>query len=432
MNVKTAVASFFNRVPGVLAYVGTGGWRPGGTAEGMAPFNQVGSDAGVMVSPGGSLQLIAAWACVSLIASTVATLPLVYTDVDPATGKRVPQVNSPIHRMLTLSPNKDMTAIDFWEMMVASLCLWGNAYARLDRIVGRVVSMTPLRPEYMTVARNPNGDIEYRYQPGVYPAQVFTAKDILHIKGFGADGLVGFSPIAMARQALGRSIAADQASGKVFASGMSASGLIKYEKAFKSKEQRDEIRDSIAGFTGSSNTGKVMVLENGMEYQSIQMSSKDAQLLESRMFNVEEVCRIWRVPPQLIGHVLKSSSWASSIESTTIGFKAFCLRAYFRRIEQAVAKALSFTGTQQLKYNQDDLDCADSTALANLDGARVQNGLRFRNELRRRDGLDEIPGGDVLTVQSNLVPIDRLGDIVDAATRPPPAPAANPSQEPPK
>lgn len=425
MNVKSAVSSFFNRVPGVIGMIGGGGWYPGGTSEGVAPFRSVGSDAGVTVESGLALQLGAVFACVSLISSTVSTLPLVLTGLNNK-GKRVPQVNSSTYRMLALAPNAEMTAIEFWEMMLASICLWGNAYAVLGRIAGRVVSMTPLRPEYMTVARNAAGDLVYRYQPGAVrntlPAQEFAAADILHVKGFGVDGLVGLSPIAMARQSIGRTFAADQAAGKIMGSGLSASGFIKYENAFKTPEQREAVREMIQGFTGSPGIGKVMVLENGMEYQGITINPNDAQMLETRMFNVEEICRWFRVPPQMIGHVLKSSSWASSVESTTIGFKMFCLRAYLRRIEQAVTRALRLSGGQMVRFDLDELDGADSAARAALDSARVQNGLRTRNELRERDGLDAIDGADDLTVQSNLIPLDKLGAIADRAAQPAPTP----------
>lgn len=422
MKLKSAVlSSFFNRIPGVLGWAGGNAWYPNGTLEGVAPFQRVGSDAGVQVEGGVALQLAAAWACVTLISETVGTLPLLLKARD-ANGKWADQTASQTYRMLALSPNQDMTAIEFWTMMVASICLWGNAYAVKGTVAGRVVALTPLRPEYVTVARGLNGQIFYRYQHLSNQTE-YTADQILHVKGFGVDGLMGLSPIAMARQTIGRSVATDQASGKVFQSGLSASGFIKYSQAFKTPQQRDEIRDMISQFTGSSNFGKVMVLENGMDYMPITMNPDDAQLLQSRMFNVEEVCRWFRVPPQLVGHVLKSSSWASSIESTTIGFRTYTLRPYLRRIEQAVSKALGLTASQNLMFDLDDLDCADSKSRAELDGSRVQNGLRTRNELRERDGLNAIAGADELTAQSNLLPLDKLGQL-------PPAPA--PTPEPPK
>jgi HK97 family phage portal protein len=416
VKLKSTVSSFFNRIPGVLGWAGGNSWYPNGTLEGVAPFQRVSSDAGVQVESGVALQVAAAWACVTLLSETVGTLPLLLK-VRDASNKWALQTNSSTFRMLTLSPNRDMTAIDFWQMMVASLCLWGNAYAVKGTVAGRVVSLTPLRPEGMTVARGKNGDIFYRYQH-LSNQMEYTADQILHVKGFGVDGLMGLSPIAMARQSIGRSVATDQASGKIFQAGLSASGFIKYQNAFKTQQQRDEIRNLISDFTGSSNFGKVMVLENGMDYQGITMNPDDAQMLETRMFNVEEVCRWYRVPPQLIGHVMKSSSWASSIESTTIGFRTYTLRPYLRRIEQAVSKSLALGANQLLLFDVDDLDCADAVARAQLDSSRVQNGLRTRNELRERDGLDAHEGADELTVQSNLVPLDKLGETPPAPTPP--------------
>lgn len=424
-----AKASFFTRIGGVLGYIGGGGWSPTGGSEGVAPFNMVGSDAGVNVDAGGALQLAAGWACVRLISETVGSLPLVLKAPD-ANGKLVPQTQSVTYRMLRYSPNSTMTSVEFWEMMTASLCLWGNAYAEKIRVAGRVVSLEPLRPEYMTVKRDAAGAIRYLYRKGT-ESREYTADEILHIKGFGVDGLIGLSPVAMARQTFGRAIATDQASGRVYKQGLSAGGFIKYEKSFATQEIRDAVRDRLQEFSGSPNVGKTMVLENGMEYTPITMPPKDAQLLESRMFNVEEVCRWYAVPPQLIGHISKASSWASSLENTILWFLKTCLRAYLTRIEQAVTKSLGLPAGSVLKFNLDALERGDSAARAALYAAYSQNGLRTRNELRDLDDMDAIEGGDELTVQSNLVPLGMLGDVATAKQQQP-QPPTDPAAEPPK
>lgn len=409
MALKDPYIHFFDGILGVLGYLGSG-WYPGGARDGMAPFRSVGSDAGVQVSSGAALQLAPVYACVRLISETVATLPLELKQPD-ANGKLVKALGSPVYRMLRYSPNAYMTAVEFWEMMVASLCLWGNAYAVKVKVAGRVVAFDPLRPEYVTVYRDmQTGQIRYAYLRG-NQRQEFPAEDILHIKGFGVDGLVGLSPVAMARQTIGRSIATDQASGKIFNSGLSAGGFITYEKSFATPELREDIRKSIADFTGSSNAGKTMVLENGMGYTPITMNPVDAQMLESRQFNAEEMCHWYGVPPPLAGYMTKASSWASSLETLILLWIKTGLRAYLSRIEQAVSRSLSLPVTSVLKFDLDELERGDSAARAALYASAGQNGYKTRNEIRELEGDPAIDGADQLTVQSNLIPLDKLGEL---------------------
>jgi HK97 family phage portal protein len=406
---KKPLASFFNGILGVVGYLGAG-WYPTGSREGSAPFRQVSSDAGPTITPGSALQLSAFFACCKLISETVATLPLELKQID-AEGNATLLTNSSTFRMLNSAPNPDMTAVEFWEMMVAGLCTWGNSYAEKGRIAGRVVSLTPLRPEYMTVYRDINGQILYAYARGTQ-MQIYTQAEMLHIKAFGVDGLVGLSPVAMARQTLGRSLATDQASGSIFLNGLSAGGFIEYAQALK-PQQREEIRQSLQKFTGSSNMGKIMVLENGMSYSPITMNPSDAQMLETRAWNVEEVCRWLAVPPQLIGQTSKSSSWASSLENTILWFTKTCLRAYLTRIEQSVTRSLALGPSYQLAFNLDALERGDTASRVAYNASGAQNGYLTRNEIREREGEPRSadPMADKLTIQSNLIPLEKVGTL---------------------
>jgi HK97 family phage portal protein len=316
-----------------------------------------------------------------------------------------------------------MTAVEFWEMMVVSLCLWGNAYAVKVKVAGRVVALDPLRPEFVTVYREmATGQVKYAYLRG-NQRQEFTADEILHIKGFGVDGLVGLSPIAMARQTIGRSIATDQASGKIFGSGLSAGGFIKYDKSFATPEIREDVRKSIEQFTGSSNAGKTMVLENGMDYSPITINPVDAQMLESRLFNAEEMCHWFGVPPPLAGYMTKASSWASSLETLILLWIKTGLRAYLTRIEQAVSRSLNLLQSSVLAFDLDELERGDSAARAALYASGGQNGYMTRNEIRAKEGDPAIEGADELTVQSNLVPLNKLGDLGGKPSAPAPGDA---------
>lgn len=414
MSKSSAVVSFFSGLSQAFGYLGSG-WYPSGAVDGSPPFRSIRSEAGVVVSPGAALQLAAVYACVRLIAETISTLPIELLAPDD-TGRMVPQSNSATWRMLAIRPNAYMTAVEFWEMIGVSLCFWGNAFALKVRIAGRVVALNPFRPEYMTVYRTADGEIRYAYMRGMVREE-YSSDDILHIKGFGVDGLIGLSPIQMARQTIGRAMATDTASSKLFAGGMSASGVIYYDKALN-EETRGQVTDTINRFTGSAGVGKTMVLENGMKYEAIQIQPRDAQLLESRMFNVEEICRWHGVPPQLIGHITKSSSWASSLENTTLGWVKFGLRALLTRIEQSCQRSLALPAGTTMVFNLRELLRGDTAARMAYDSGAAQNGLRTRNELRVDDGLPPLTdeNADKLTVQSNLTLLGKVGET-------PPAPA---------
>jgi HK97 family phage portal protein len=404
---QNALMSFFRGFGQAFGYLG-GGWYPSGATDGSPPFRTVTSDSGQIVSGGAAMQLAAVFACVRLIAETVATIPIELKQPDP-TGKLMLAPNSRTYQMLAYAPNADMTAVEFWEMMLASMCLWGNAYALKSKISGRVVALIPFRPEFMTVFRNAQGAIQYSYMRGA-TKELYNADDMLHIKGFGIDGLTGASPVLFGRQTIGRSIATDQASGNVFRSGMSASGFISYDKAL-TPAIREEVRASVEKFTGSANAGKTMVLENGMTYKGMSMNPDDAQLLETRVFNVEEVCRWFGVPPVLIGQVAKSSSWASSLENTTLGWIKFGLRAYLVRIEQALTRALNPAPGTVICFNLKELERGDLASRTAYNASAAQNGYATRNEIRGWEGLppSDEPNANALTVQLNLSPLDKLG-----------------------
>lgn len=404
---KKPLASFFTGILGVAGYLG-GGWYPTGSREGAAPFRQVGSDAGPTITPGTSLQLAAVWACVRLYAETIATLPFCMSQPDDS-GKLVEVKNSPIWRMLALRPNPDMTAAQFWTMMIAGLEMWGNAYAVKGKIAGRVVSLTPLRPDYMTVYRDMDGNILYAYSRGS-TLQIYTADEMLHLKAFGVDGLVGLSTLAMARQTLGRSLATDDASGSLFLNGMSAGGFIEYAQVL-TEPQREEIRKSLAQFVGSKNTAKTMVLEAGMKYNRLAMSAADTQMLETREFNGAEICRWFGVPPILAGFVTKQSSWASSLESTINLWIKTALRPRVINIEQSLMLALNLPPTTVLEFEMDDLERGDSAARAALYASGVQNGWMTRNQVCDIENLPQFEGGDVHTVQSNLIDLLKIDEL---------------------
>ena len=373
---------------------------------------------GNVIDPDTALKLSAVWACVRLRSQTIASLPLQLYDSD----KNVASGHY-LYRILHDSPNADMTASEFWESMVASLDLWGNAYAYIVRNPRNqeVVSLDVLNPEYMTVYRSKDGVITYVYREGT---KVFNYidDDIFHIKGFTVDGLIGLSPIKYQSTVMGFQVDANTAANQEFKNGMKAGGFLKTGEKILNDVQRDRLRDSLDKFGLPENAGKYMVLEAGMDVVSsagVRINPQDAQLLESRYFGIEEICRTFMTPPSLIYHTDKASSWASSLEGMNLGYLTYSLRPTLVRIEQAIVKKLLIPadrGKVKPRFSVEGLLRANSQGRATFYNSALQNGWMTRNEVRELEDLPKVEGADTLTVQLNLTPIDMLQLVADAKT----------------
>ncbi len=369
-----------------------------------------GSAAGKSVTIDTVLNLATAWSCMRLLSETIGTLPFGVFERD-GEDKQAAQ-DDPLYELLHDSPNADQTAPEFWEGQVACLCGWGNGYSEKSFSGSRLIALTPMKPDRVTVFRDSNGARKYRFSDRG-KTEVLPEDKVFHLRGFGFGGDVGLSPISYGRQTFGTALAADETAGKMFANGIQLSGFLKEALGTKSTAaQRKELLELFDSFMGSSQAGKVLPLPEGWEFQSISMNPEDAQLLQTRAFHVEEICRWFRVPPFMIGHTEKSTSWGTGIEQQLIGFLTFSLRPYLTRIESAVRKQLIAPGDRRRLYGEFNLEGllrADSAGRAALLSALGQNGYLTRNEGRRLDNRKPMPGGDVLTVQSNLVPLDQLG-----------------------
>jgi len=359
---------------------------------------------GQNVTVDAAMQLSTVWACVRLISETVATLPLMLYATG-ANDARTVASNDPLYGLLHSAPNADNTAVEFWEGIVLSLCLWGNAYARKELLGGRLVALTPLQSDKMVVARNTSGALEYRYADAKGRA-VYREDQIMHVRGFGGSADTGLSPIAFARQSIGAAMATDEMSGTMFANGARPSGILTVENGgVLTPEQRTQVRENIVNpFVGSANTGGVMVLEAGLKFQAVSMTPEDSQFLQTRAFQVEEICRWFRVPPFMVGHTEKSTSWGTGLEQQLIGFLTFALRPYLTRIEQAISRSLILPEQRdRLKpeFKVEGLLRSDSTARAAYYkaalGTTQEPGWMVQNEIRRLENLEPLPGGDVPT-----------------------------------
>ncbi|MDE1487880.1 phage portal protein [Xenorhabdus bovienii] len=370
------------------------------------------SSSGQTVSADKALQLSTVWACVRLISETVSTLPLkIYQSQDD--GRELAK-NHPVYPILCNRPNLEMTPSRFMLMVVASLCLRGNAFIEKKFIGNKLVALIPLLPQNMNVRRLRNGDIEYTYADSTGENQgerrIIPAKNMMHIRGFGIDGLSGLIPIKTGRDVIGAALSTDESAAKVFENGLQSSGFIS-ANADLTGEQIDGIRQHVKTFTGSKNAGKMMVLPGDLKYHNITMNPEAAQLLQSRAYSVEEICRWFRVPPVMVGHSTKQSSWASSLEGMNMQFLTNTLRPLLVNIEQEISRCLLDSDSDYYaEFNVEGLLRADSAGRASYYATALQNAWMSRNEVRRKENLPPIAGGDVYTVQLNLTPIDLLGE----------------------
>ena len=377
-----------------------------------------GSNSGKNVNERSAMQMTAVYACVRILSESIAGLPVhLYQCVD--SGSKQKALEHPLYRLLHDEPNPEMTSFVFRETLMTHLLLWGNAYAQIiHNGKGQVVALYPLMPNRMSVDRDDKGHLFYQYQ--MQDSDAPTAKsgtvilkptDVLHVPGLGFDGLVGYSPIAMAKNAIGLSIATEEYGAKFFANGATPSGILEYPGTVKNPEA---IRESWnAGFGGSSNAHKVAVLEEGMKYTPIAISPNEAQFLETRKFQIDEIARIFRVPPHMVGDLEKSSF--SNIEQQSLEFVKYTLEPWIVRWEQSLNRAL-LSETEKaayfVKFNVDGLLRGDYQSRMNGYATARQNGWMSANDIRELENLDLIPdelGGNLYLINGNMTKLQDAG-----------------------
>jgi len=381
-----------------------------------AEYNQA-SGSGERVNVPTALRISTVWACVRLISETVSTLPFMLYKREP---ERAVAFKHPLYFLLHDSPNADMTAVSFWEVVVASMLLWGNAYALILRAGGSIVALEFIVPERIQGIRRSDGSIEYRWVDAQGKVHETSDADILHIPAFSIDGLVGLSPIAYASSILGSALAADRAAGTFFRNALMSSGVFTTDNAVK-EGQREVFKQRLQEYQGAMNAGKAPLLEGGVKFSALGINPNDAQLLETRAFSIEEICRWYRVPPYMVGHSEKSTSWGTGLEQQNLGFLQYTLRPWLKRIEQAVnKKLLGPTERRELysEFNFEALLRADSAGRSAFFSTMVQNGIYTRDEVRAKENLTPMGGNaEELTVQVNMTTLDKLGQTPPAPQR---------------
>ena len=371
---------------------------------------------GQSVTVHSALQLSTVWACVRLIAETLSTLPFhVYSDRG---GKKTLATNHTMYFLLHTQPNSDTTAVVFWQAFITSLLLWGGAHVEKKMSGEFVTSLFFLQAEL--VWRDSEGRWWYS-DPALTSPRHIPDANMWYTPAFTVDGHTGLSPIAVGANVMGGAMAADRASADTFKNGMKASGLVTMDQQL-TRDQRSIVRTHVQEV---ADKGGYFVLEKGTGFQQLNMNPQDAELLSTRAFNVEEICRWFRVPPFMVGHSEKSTSWGTGIEQQMIAFVTFVLRPWAVRIEQS-ARLNLFVPTERARYSGEfaleGLLRGDSASRGAFYSVMTQNGVYTRDECRLKENLAEMGGNAaVLTVQSNLVPLDKLGEKAPA---PPPVPGA--------
>lgn len=353
------------------------------------------------------MRLSAFWACVRLISSTIGSLPLAVFSVNDQ-GVRTSARNNSLYKVLHDSPNADQTPVDYWEFAAISLLLRGDHFARKVIEGDRLIALEPINPAIVDVRRLPTGGVGYRWTD---EGETFdlTEADVFHVRGFGGGPLRGLSTVAYARESLGLAIAADQAAGSLFRKGANPSGVLTTDITL-TREQQNEAEDLLQEkYAGALNSGRPMVLGYGFKWSPITMNADDAQLLESRGWSVEEICRWFGVPPFMIGHNEKTTSWGTGIEQMLLGFQKFTLNPYLRRIEQAVRKQLitSADRAQGLtcEFNLEGLLRADSSGRSKFYESALRNKWMVINEVREKENLAPVDWGNEPIVQQQDIPL---------------------------
>ena len=388
------------------------------TAGSAYAFLMGGSTSGKSVNERSAMQMTAVYACVRILSEAIAGLPLhMYRYRDD--GGKEKAIEHNLYHLLHDEPNPEMTSFVFRETLMTHLLLWGNAYAQVIRNgKGEVLAFYPLMPSRMSVDRTKDGRIVYIYSRDQSEANaekdsqvVLTSDDILHIPGLGFDGLVGYSPIAMAKNAIGMSIACEEYGARFFANGASPSGVLEHPGTLKDPKR---VRDSwTAAYGGTSNAHKVAVLEEGMKYVPISISPNEAQFLETRKFQIDEIARIFRVPPHMVGDLEKSSF--SNIEQQSLEFVKYTLDPWVVRWEQSLSRALLTPDEKKtffFRFNVDGLLRGSYHERMQGYSVGIQNGFMSPNDVRELENLDLIPdelGGNKYMVNGNMVDLANVG-----------------------
>lgn len=369
-------------------------------------FFGLGTTSGERVTYDTALQSDAVWACTTLIADTVGTLSCNVYDVDGVTEA----TEHPLHQLLHYLPNLDDTAPDFWSQVAICICLDGNFFAEIKRNGERITALNPVPPTRVEVLRNAQNDRVYEVTENGGKRKV-SERNMFHVRGKTLPGVDrGLSPIEYARNTVGNALASEKAVGRLMKSGLMASLIVSTDQVLK-PEQRKQIGEVFSQFAGAEKAGGVLPLEGNMKPYPMTTNPKDAQFLETRQYIVEQVCRVYGVPPVMVGGN-NATAWGSGIEQLVLQFVKTCIRPMLKRIEYAIYRDLLTPDqrkTLKVKFNMEDLLRGDSQARAEFLTKLVNSGIYHVDEARAYEGKAPTAGGDRAIVNGTMQRLDLIG-----------------------
>ncbi|MDI3492071.1 MAG: hypothetical protein PWP11_3348 [Thauera sp.] len=354
-----------------------------------------------------AMQVSACWACVRLIAETVAGLPLIVYRVQ--NGRRVPDPRHPLSVLFSNKPNRHQTRIEYFESVLLNLATWGNAYSVITRdVTGDVIGLTPIMSSQVVPSLLADGSMVYEYHrdDGV---MVYAEDSVWHLKLFG-NGVVGLSPLGYARNSLGIAQASEDRVSATFRNGAKPSGILMVDGAL-TPQQRDMIRENFRTLAeGSSDS--LIVLDKFMKYEQVSMSPQDIELLNSRRFQLEDIARFFGVPSVLINDTSGSTTWGSGVQQIIEGWYKLGLKPYLERIEVSCVQNLMPAQDRmqyEVEFDFDSLLRMDAPTRYDGYGKAIQSGQMTPNEARALEGRAPMMGGDQLYVQGAMVPLVQAG-----------------------
>jgi len=380
--------------------------------------NTFGNASGEVVSKEQALRVSAVWSCVRVLSETIASLPISLYEKDENNQKKVKSDN-PLNALIGQQPSPLFNSFMFFERAMVDLSLDGNFYAYIERNNGGFpIGLHPIKCNDVDVYISPKGrevfyDITQSDSENIYP-KVGRVKgiDMIHVKGLSTTGIEGKSPIQMAAETLGIALALDKHAGAYFKNGSQLGGILKHPGTLK-PETAKRLRESwSSNYSGTNNTGKTAILEEGMDFQARTIPNNQAQFIESRQYQISDICRIFRVPNHLVNDL--SNATYSNIEAQQIDFVVHTITPWIKRIESELnAKLVPFKnrGTEYFKFNLTAILRGDSKARADYYRTLVNIGVMSPDEVRKLEDLNSVGGAsEDFYMQSNMLPINRLGE----------------------
>lgn len=355
-----------------------------------------------------ALQISAVWAAVQLKASVLSSLSLHFYEMTD--DGRMEIIEHPLAELFSSKVNRYQTRVEFFETLGLNLYLSGNFYGKIDRTGGVITSIMPMMSAQMEVELLPDNSVVYTYTDGIN-VNAYAAETVWHVKLMG-NGVKGLSPMMYAKNAISTAILAEEWAGNTVGNAGKPSGVLSYDKML-TKEQRLQLKEKFSDLQeGSQET--LMVLEAGMKYDKVSMSPQEVELLESRRFQIEDIARFFNVPSVMINDTASSTVWGSGIEQIITGWYKLAFRAELERVESSIScHLLDLTERSKIsvEFDFEELLRTDFKTRVETGSRAVGAGLMTRNEWRKREWLPTIEGGDELTVQVNLMPIEDLTKV---------------------